>query len=433
MKTLFVNADILTEENGVYTTLKKGYLGIEDDTITYIGTEKPQGDYDTVKDFSGKMLIPGLINGHTHSPMTLLRGVGSDQPLQVWLYDYMFPREDKLRAQDIRVGTELALLEMLSTGTTSFTDMYNYTEETVEACLRAGIKANLCRPMQEFDPNGKPEDNFRIRESLELFRQYHGAGDDRIRIDFSIHAEYTSTEAAVRYYSELCEENHGRMHLHLSETKSEHEECKARHGGLTPAEYFRECGTFRSPTAAAHCVWVTEGDMDIMAEYGVTAIHNPSSNMKLGSGFAPVEKFLSKGVNLSLGTDGAASNNNLNMFEELHLASVIHNGYLIDPTVMKPQTTLAMATRTGAIQQGREDTGALLTGKKADIVAIDLCRPHLFPNPDPLATLCYSAQGSDVYMTMVNGKVLYENGQFLTLDAERILALAAESTAYLGV
>ena len=432
MKTLFANADVLTEENGSYVTLRNAYLGIDDDKICYIGTEKPQEQYNRVRDFSNKLLIPGLINGHTHTPMTLLRGLGSDQPLQSWLYDYIFPAEDKLRPQDIRVGSELALLEMLSTGTTSFTDMYYVTQETAEVCIAAGIKANLCRPMQEFDPDGKPEDNYRIKESMELFKAYHHAADDRIRIDFCIHAEYTSTEATVRYYSDLCNENHGRMHLHLSETRSEHEECIQRHG-MTPAEYFRECGTFRSPTAAAHCVWVTGNDMDILAHCGVTVMHNPSSNMKLGSGFAPIEKMRAKGINVSLGTDGAASNNNLNMFEELHLASVIHNGYMVDATVMKPDYTFAMATRNGAIQQGRDDTGSLLVGKKADIVAIDLNRPHLFPHCDTLATLCYTAQGSDVYMTMVNGKVLYEDGEYKTLDAERILALAAESVDYLGI
>ena len=432
MKTLFSNADILTENNGEYVTLRKGYLGIENDTIIYIGAEKPQETYDTVRDFSGKLLIPGLINGHTHTPMTILRGLGSDQPLQSWLYDYIFPTEDKLRPSDVRTGTELALLELLSTGTTSFTDMYNFTEETAEACIAAGIKANLCRPVQEFDPDGKPENNFRIRESMELFKAYHHAGDDRIRIDFAIHAEYTSTESLVRYYSALCNENHGRMHLHMSETKTEHEECIARHS-MTPAAYFRACGTFLSPTAAAHSVWVTEEDMDIMAACGVTAMHNPTSNMKLGSGFAPIETMRKKGINVSLGTDGAASNNNLNMFEELHLASVIHNGYLIDATVMKPDYTFAMATRNGARQQGREDTGSLCVGKKADIVAIDWHRPHLYPHSDTLATLCYSAQGSDVCMTMVNGKILYENGEFKTLDAERIYARAKESVDYLGI
>lgn len=432
MKTLFTNTDILTEINGEFSTIHKGYLGIDNDTIVYVGAAKPEERYDVERDFSGKLLIPGLINAHTHTPMTLLRGLGSDVPLQSWLYDYIFPTEDRLRGQDVRVGSELALLEMLSTGTTSFTDMYNFTEETVEVCLRAGIKANLCRPVQEFDFSAKPVNNFRIQESLDLFKRFHGAGDDRIRIDFAIHAEYTSNEETVRYYSELCEENRGRMHLHMSETRTEHEECIQRHG-MTPAEYFNYCGTFRSPTSAAHCVWVTERDMDIMAENGVSCMHNPTSNMKLGSGFAPVETMFSKGINVALGTDGAASNNNLNMFEELHLASIIHNGYQINAEIMKPVRTFAMATRNGAIQQGREDTGSLTIGKKADIVAIDLCRPHLFPSPDTLATLCYSVQGSDVCMTMVNGNVLYENGEFKTLDAERIIAQAAESVAYLGI
>jgi 5-methylthioadenosine/S-adenosylhomocysteine deaminase len=191
--------------------------------------------------------------------------------------------------------------------------------------------------------------------------------------------------------------------------------------GKTPARWFYDLGTFDSPTFAAHCVWVTEEDMALMLEKGVSPVHNPTSNMKLGSGFAPVQRMLDLGLNVALGTDGAASNNNLNMLEELHLAAVLHNGYHRDPTILKPAQLLAMATRNGARLQGREDTGELAVGKKADIIALDLTKPHLYPNLDPLALTVYSAQGGDVAMTMVDGKVLYENGEFLTLDRERIL------------
>ena len=210
------------------------------------------------------------------------------------------------------------------------------------------------------------------------------------------------------------------MHIHLSETKTEHDECVAKYG-KTPARWFNDLGTFDSPTFAAHCVWVTEEDMVLMREKGVSPVHNPTSNMKLGSGFAPIPRMLELGLNVALGTDGAASNNNLNMMEEMHLAAVLHNGFTHDPTLMKPAQVLNMATRNGARLQGRGDTGSLEVGKKADIIAIDFRKPHLYPNFEPMALLVYSAQASDVCMTMVDGKILYEDGKFLTLDPETVM------------
>ena len=211
------------------------------------------------------------------------------------------------------------------------------------------------------------------------------------------------------------------MHIHLSETRKEHQECIYKYG-KTPARWFYDLGAFDSRAFAAHCVWVTEEDMELLREKDVCVVHNPTSNMKLGSGFAPIQRMLDKGITVGLGTDGAASNNNLNLLEELHLASVLHNGYSGDPTIMKPADVLRMATVSGAKIQGRSDTGELKVGKKADIAAIDLDAPHLKPNLDPLALVCYSAQGADVYMTMCDGRILYENGEFLTLDKERIYA-----------
>lgn len=431
MKTLFTNAGILTlSETGAWNVLKNACLAVDGDRISYIGTARPEGSFDRVLDYSHKLLMPGLINTHCHSPMTLLRGLGSDKPLRVWLFDYMFPTEDKLRPEDITAGTYLALLEMLSTGTTSFTDMYYITDMTADACLEAGIKANLCRALQCFDPAETLKTSTRAQEAFSLFERRNGDGDGRILIDFSIHAEYTCTESMVRSFCEAIADKPSGMHIHLSETKSEHDECIKKYG-KTPAAWFRDLGAFTLPAAAAHCVWVSDADIDILKENGVSVMHNPSSNMKLGSGFAPVEKMRAKGVNLTLGTDGAASNNNLNMFEELHLASVIHNGHLLDAEVMPPAYTLQMATVNGARLQRRPDTGVLREGYKADIIAVDTDKPHLFPDPDTLATLCYSAQGSDVCMTMVDGRVLYENGEYLTLDKERIMHMAAETCKYL--
>ena len=423
MKLLLKNCDILAADGDGYRWLKNAYLGIDGSVIDYIGESRPAAPYDREKDMSGRLLAPGLINCHGHTAMTLLRGVGSDLPLQECLFEKMMPIEDQFTARDIQVGNALALLEMISTGTTSYSDMYFHADTAVENAVAAGIKANLCRPNQCFNKEETYAQNTRAQESIQLFKACNGMADGRILIDFAIHAEYTNFPHIVEAYSADCKALGGRMHIHLSETKKEHDECVAKYG-KTPARWFNDLGTFDSPTFAAHCVWVTEEDMALMKEKGVSPVHNPTSNMKLGSGFAPIPRMLELGLNVALGTDGAASNNNLNMMEEMHLAAVLHNGFTQDPTLMKPAQVLNMATRNGARLQGRGDTGALEVGKKADIIAIDLTRPHLFPNIDPLALMTYSAQGSDVVMTMVDGRILYENGEFLTLDADRILHAA---------
>lgn len=420
MSILFENCDILRRgEDGAYTTLR-GYLGVRGDTIDYIGADKPTAEYASRKDMRGKLLMPGLINCHSHSPMVLLRGIGSGLPLQEWLFDKVFPIEDRLVPEDIAAGTRLALLEMIAGGTTSFSDMYFFPRETAAAVIEAGVKANLNRCVQCFDDAQTVEQNVQIPQSLALFEELHGAADGRVHIDFSIHAEYTCKSHIVRAYSELCRARGGRMHIHLSETRKEVDECIARHG-VSPVKWFEDLGTLDSPTAAAHCVAVSDEDIAILRRHGVSVVHNPTSNLKLGSGFAPVRRFMDEGINLALGTDGAASNNNLDMFEEMHLAAIMHCGYHCDPTAVSAAEVLDMATINGAKLQGREDTGVLAVGKKADLIALDLDRPHLYPNFDTPALLTCAAHASDVVLTMVDGRVLYENGEFKTLDREKVL------------
>lgn len=419
MKTLFRNADILLFENGIYNVIKNAYLAVDGDRIAYIGKDMPDGKFDTVKDMTGKLLMSGLYNCHNHCPMVLLRGVGSDLPLNEWLFNKVFPIEDKLTAEEIYAGTNLALLEMLACGTVSFSDMYFEPQVTAKAVAESGMKANLTRPVQSFDPNEEPKDSFRIAQSIELYDEWNKAENDRILIDFSIHAEYTCTEKIARAYSEECNKRGGLMHIHLSETVKEHNECKEKYG-KTPTQWFNDIGTFDSRAFAAHCVTLEDSDMDIILNKGVNVVHNPSSNMKLGSGFARVQKMLDMGINVALGTDGAASNNNLDMIEEMHLASIIHNGYMQDATVMNADTVIKMATLNGALLQGRNDCGDLKVGNKADIIAISLDKPHLRPVIDEKALVTYSAQSSDVCMTMVDGKILYENGEYTTLDKEKI-------------
>lgn len=419
MKTLFKNADVLLYDNGIYNVLKNAYLCVDGDKIAYIGKDEPDGQFDEIKDMTGKLLMSGFYNCHNHCPMVLLRGVGSDLPLNEWLFNKVFPIEDKLTADEIYAGTNLALLEMIAGGTVSFSDMYFEPQITAKAVADAGMKANLTRPVQSFDPNEEPKDSFRIAQSLELYNEWNKAENDRILIDFSIHAEYTCTEKIARAYIEECNKRNGLLHIHLSETVKEHNECKEKYG-KTPTEWFNDLGAFESKAFAAHCVTLEDSDMEIILEKGVHVVHNPTSNMKLGSGFARVPKMLDMGINVALGTDGAASNNNLDMIEELHLASVIHNGYMQDATVMNADTVIKMATLNGAKLQGRDDCGELKVGNKADIIAISLDKPHMRPIIDEKALITYSAQSSDVYMTMVDGKILYENGEYKTLDKEKI-------------
>ena len=416
MKLLFKNATILMED---WSVLKDAFLGVDGETICYIGQERPEDTYDYEKDMAGKMLMPGIYNMHAHVPMSILRGIGSGLPLDKWLFDAIFPLEAKFKPEDISVATRLNLMEMISTGTVSFTDMYDQTWTILEEVDKAGMKANLCRPIQCFDPSEKYEDNFRVKESLKLVQDIKAMNNSKIKGDFSIHAEYTDQPHIVAAYAEECNKLGGRVHLHLSETKKEHEECKQRYG-KTPARFFYDLGTMELPVIAAHCVWVEDEDLDLLKEKGVTCVHNPSSNMKLGSGFMPIQKMVDKGIRVCIGTDGSASNNNQNMFEEIHMAAVIHKGYHLDPTMLEATDLLTMATVNGAAAQGRENCGALKVGYKADIIAIDMDRPHLMPTHDIPSLLTYSAQGSDVVMTMVDGKILYENGVYMTIDFEKV-------------
>lgn len=429
---LLGGADLLLRNDGAWSVLRRGYLGVRGRTIDYIGGDRPATAYDVYKDLTGHLLMPGLYNAHTHTPMTLLRGLGSGLPLDRWLREAMFPVEERLTPEDIRVGTELAMLEMLASGVVSFSDMYYMSEITADAVLAAGMKANLNRPILGFDRNEVYADSQRVVESLRFYDGYNGAGDGSIRVDFAIHAEYTAHEGLVRPYAEDCLSRGARMHLHLSETAKEHNECKGRYG-KTPARWFLDLGVLDSPVNAAHCVWVEPEDLDILQEKGVTCVHNPSSNMKLGSGYMPLATMLARGMKVAIGTDGAASNNNLNLFEEMHLAALIHKGHEGDPTIISPGQILDMATVNGAATQGRDDGGQLAAGKAADIVAIDLRKPHLVPDSDTLALLVYSAQASDVAMTMVNGKILYDKGEYVTIDAGRVMDGAFACARRLGL
>ena len=419
MSILFKNTAVLTKNEGKYEVIENAYLGVEGKNIDYIGTKKPEKRYDEEKDFSNKLLMPGLVNSHTHIPMVFLRGIADGLPLDRWLNEKVFPIESKLNADQVRISSYYAIMELLASGVTSFTDMYFFPEGTAQAVKDSGIKANINKYILCFDENQSIEESM-IPVSFDFYNKYNNICDGRLKVDFSIHAEYTNKPHIVKEYSRLCKENNAIMHIHLSETKNELDKCIEKYN-KTPVEWFEELGTFENPTCAAHVVWPTDNDLDILKKHNVSVVHNPSSNLVLGSGIAPLRKILDKGINVGLGTDGTASNNNLNMFEEMHIASIVHNGYNHDATNIRSEEIIDMATINGAKLQGRYNTGVLKEGNAADIIAIDMSGIHMYPVFNYLSILTKSAQASDVYMTMVDGKILYEDGRYLTLDRDKIV------------
>lgn len=415
MQILFEKIALLTDP-----VITEGYLGVRDGKIDYIGTDRPEG-YEHARIISGKhrALIPGLINTHVHIPMTLMRGYADDYDLDTWLHEHIFPAEEKLDARCVRAGCEIGMAEMLASGTTSFSDSYFFSDQIAQAVLESGMKANIARAVTNFDREIRLMEFPATREAVELYKEWNGAGDGRIRIDAAIHAEYTTSESLWRELGGFAKEHGMVMQIHMSETRKEHEQCVARYG-KTPVRVFCDAGVYSAKTIAAHCVWVTDEDMDILRECGVSVAHNPVSNLKLASGVARVPEMLWRGINVSLGTDGVASNNSFDLFEELKLAAILHKGVGLNPTVLSAREAFALATANGAAAQGRgHECGRLQVGMDADLAMLDLDKPHWTPCHNLLSNVVYAARGSDVCMTMVRGEVLYENGAFPTIDLER--------------
>ena len=416
---LFTHADVVTMDPA-QPLLRDAFVSVDGPKITFVGTARPFGDYDREIDCTGRVLLPGLINAHTHLPMTLMRGYGGGHDLQDWLNHYIFPAEDRLDSRAVRAGTALALAELIASGCTCVNDMYYFCEDIVEEIVSAGLSANLNRAVTCFDPDVKPEDFSSCVEMRRLVERWHGYGDGQILVDASIHGEYTSfLNPGMWDYLARYAADHGLgMHVHVSETKSEHEECLARHG-RTPIQELDRHGVFDVRAIAAHCVYTTPEDWAIMARKGVTCAHNPVSNLKLGSGVAPIPAMMAAGVNVALGTDGVSSNNSHDMFEEIKLAAILPCGVGRDPLAVTPLQALEMATVNGARALGRH-TGMVSPGYAADLILVDFGRPSLIPCHDPVENLVFAARGGDVVMNMARGRVIYENGQFLTLDLERI-------------
>jgi 5-methylthioadenosine/S-adenosylhomocysteine deaminase len=420
---LFSNITIIDEAFNVRSDM---YVGVRDNKIAFIGDSKPYDDFGDIYDGAGKLLMSAFYNCHAHTPMTLLRGYGENLRLQEWLETRVFPFEAELDSNAVYYGTMLGIAESVRFGIISTTDMYNFCDDMARAYGETGAKVNLGRAILSFtDENLRETERFRECESL--FKNFHNTFDNRIKIDMSLHAEYTSNPKTVHSLAEYTKEIGARMHVHVSETEFEHEECKKRHG-LTPAAYLAKHGLLDSPTTAAHCVHLEAEDIAIFKEKGVTVASCPVSNLKLASGTCNVPALKAAGVNVAIGTDGCASNNSLNFIEEMKFFSLLHKGIFAEPAASSPRDTLYAATRAGALSQGRADSGLLKEGYAADLIVVDLSKPNMNPAHDLVNNVVYSACGGDIILTMADGKVLYENGEYKTLDIEKVTSEARKAT-----
>lgn len=363
----------------------------------------------------GHILLPGLINTHTHIPMTLLRGVGSDLPLHNWLFDTIFPLEEGLDEEAVYWGSMLGILELLRGGTTQFFDMYFMMESVAKAIEDSGIRGMLtCGISGKLNEN--PE---KITNAKSFVKEYQGFADGRVNTAMCIHAEYTTDTQMLQAAHEASVSMGVKFNIHACETKDEVEGCIQRHG-VTPVGWLNQNGCLGPDTIVAHGVVLSDEDIALLAQSRTWVSHCPASNLKLASGIAPLARLLSQGVQVCLGTDGAASNNRQDMWREMYLAAVLHKGMTQNATVIKAQTALDLATICGAKALGKMDTGAIIPGNVADLVLVNALEPHLLPTHDSVSTLVYSAEARDVAMTMVNGNILYLDGSFPHLDVEKI-------------
>ncbi len=413
---------------GFNQIIEKGYIVIDGDTIQAIGAgNAPAGDYDQKLDGTNRLALPGFINAHTHAAMTLLRGYADDMPLMEWLEQKIWPLEAKLNAEDVYWGTMLAIVEMIKSGTTCFADMYFFMDEVARAVEKSGIRAVLARGMMGVGP----ESELAFTESRALFNRWNGAGNGRINIILGPHAPYTCPPDYMQRVMDLARELGVGLHIHLAETAGEAADSEKIYG-RSPVAHMESLGLFNHQVLAAHCVHLTARDIEILAQYQVGVVHNPESNMKLASGIAPVPQMLKAGIPVALGTDGASSNNNLDMLQELRTCALLHKVNTLDPTALPAYQALEMATGNGAKALRLDgQIGQLAKGKKADMVLCKLDQAHLIPRYDLIANLVYSGQAADVDTVIIDGNIIMQDRIIRTFNEEEVLAQAKQAAARL--
>lgn len=402
--------------NGEKDEVKETSIYIEGDRIVAIG-DAPEGfAEEKVIDGKDKLVIPGLINCHTHSYMAFMRNVADDLSFMDWLFGTIDPIEQQMTDEDTYWGACLAILEMMKSGTTCFNDMQMNIHQTTRAVKESGMRAVISRGLV-----GSGNDEAGQVRLAQAYEERDAAKDcDRLTFMLGPHAPYTCDDGFMRIVSDEAKKNNMRIHVHLSESVSEIEQIKEKYG-CTPIEMANNNGLFDVPAIAAHCVQVDDKDISILKEKGVSVVTNPASNMKLGNGFAPVDKMLEAGVNVCLGTDGAASNNSLNMFHELSLLTLIHKGVNKTPQCVSAREGFRIATINGAKALGLEkEIGSIEVGKKADLAILNLNTPSLTPRNNLIAGLSYSANGSEVETVIIDGKITMENRKVLTMDEELV-------------
>ncbi|TNE41916.1 MAG: amidohydrolase [Alphaproteobacteria bacterium] len=424
---MIVEGDYLVSMDAQGTIINDGAVAIRDGIIVATGSRQDiaaQYDAETVIPGANRVLMPGLVNGHTHTAMTLFRGMADDYDLMTWLTNYIFPMEGRFVDPDfIKIGTELACLEMIRGGTTTFVDMYFYPEVIADVTERCGMRAIIGAPAIDFPSPGFKgwDDSFAAAVD---FVSTHKSPSGRVTAGFAPHAPYTVTPQHYAALAAKANELGAPITTHIAEDQAEVKTIQERYG-TTSIDLLNKQGAFDVTMIGAHVVWPTDADMEILKEKGVGPIHNPTSNMKTAAGFSPVQKMISKGIDVGLGTDGAASNNDLDLWEEIRMAALIHKGYNADATVMPAETVLQTATSMGAraIDMG-DKIGSLEAGKRADMIQVSLDAPRLTPLYNVLSHLVYVADSEDVVTTIIDGQVVMLNSEVLTLDAQAVKAAA---------
>lgn len=420
------NGTILTMNNK-NLVLKDGFLCIRGDAISNI-SEDDENAFEASKviDAKGGLILPGLVNGHTHAAMSLFRGLADDLPLMEWLNNYIFPVESKMDGDFVFTGTLLACAEMIMSGTTTFCDMYLFEDQVATAARKSGMRCIAGEVLYDFpSPNyGSIDKGFEYTEALIQKWQ----DDPLVSIAVEPHSLFTCSPSLLKTANELALRYNVPLIIHVAETLTEISEVKEKYG-KTPVDHLHSLGLLGPHLIADHCVHLEKTEIARMAEQGVKVIHNPESNMKLASGIAPIPELLAKGVTVGLGTDGCASNNNLDLFTEMDMAAKLHKIHTLDPTVMDALTALRMATIEGAKALGLGNTtGSLEVEKKADIIVLDTNKPHLTPLYSPYSHLVYAARGNDVSHSIINGQLVMEDRKLLTLNLDEIMTRAREKS-----